>query len=358
MKPATLLSLMILLVACGLWDTQNPQPPKYDVELKNDETGSKFYGPAKSDTERCDLLRLALSEAKAADTILIGALRFDCDCRNRGTVFFPDRISVIGQGAERTHLFSNCWSDDQGSAYEIKNGTFQDLTFENQTHVVNEDGRTIEFYAGWKRTDDNIHYAKDASGNKITETANPGPYKATFARVKFVGNAWTIYDWSGRGHTWEIRDSNVVSGRQGISMMSGGGYFQNLNAERVTFDIDTMRSQDIGWTSNQQVGGGYGLVVRGGKATCRDCTFNIKCDGSPHPASFIPRCVGAFDGHGFGSSSSQWTYIDLINPKFNVHGTASKDVFDLFFTNPGAIANLKVEGGSGSGPGGVITKNW
>jgi hypothetical protein len=328
---ALLLSLIVIttITSCGWLDTQNPLPPKYDVELKNDETGSKFYGPAKDDKDRCALLKTALKEAKAADTVLLGAGTFDCDGKNAGTVFFPDGIAVVGQGADKTKLWSNVWSDDQGSAFEIRNGTYSDLTFENQTWQVNEDGRTIEFYAGWKRTADNQHYALDATGNKIAEVVNPGPYSATFKSVKFVGNAWTVYDWSGRGHTWNISDSVVVSGRQGISMMSGGGYFQNLNAERVTFDIDTMRSQDIGWTSNQQVGGGYGMVVRGGKATCRDCTFNIKCDGTPHPASFAPRCVGAFDGHGFGSASSPWTYIDLINPKFNVHGTASKDLRGL-----------------------------
>ncbi len=141
-------------------------------------------------------------------------------------------------------------------------------------------------------------------------------------------------------------------------MMSGGGYFQNLNAERVTFDIDTMRSQDVGATSNQNFGGGYGLVVRGGNTTCIDCVFNLKCDGSPHPDSFIPRCVGVFDGHNFGSASSQQTHVTLKNPRFNVRGTASKEVYDIFMTNPGAIANLVVEGGAGSGPEGKITSNF
>lgn len=351
--------LIILAVLSGCGDTQNPvNPQNYDIELKNDETGSKWYGPATDDKERCSLLRNALRDSKQSDTLVLGAKTFDCACKERGTVFFPDGISVIGQGRDYTHLTSNCWSDDQGSAFEIRNGTFQKLSFENQTWQVDEDGRTVEFYFGWKRTEDNKSYAKDAGGNKIVEQANPGPFTATFDDVRFIGNAWTIYDWSGRGNTWNVRNSIVVSGRQGVSMMAGGGNFQTFAGENVTFDIDTQRSQDIGATSNNVFGGGYGLVARGGKVSCKDCVFNVKCDGTPHPASFVPNCAGVYDGNGFGSMSSPWTYIDLANPKFNVHGTASKNVFDLFFSQPNTIGNLKVDGGVGSGVGGVITKNW
>lgn len=361
-----ILNLLVasLLASCSLLDPENPQPtptptpdPVYDVVLKNDETGNKNFGPAANDLERCDFLRDATKLAKPTDTILLAAGKFDCDGKNKGTVFFPDNVSVVGQGMHKTHLYSNVFSDSQGSAFEVKNGNYSDLAFENQSYEVNEDGRTIEMFAGYKRTSDNRFYAKDANGNKIVEVANPGPFKAVFKRVKFIGTAWTVYDWSARGHHWIVEDSECYSGRQCFSMMAGGGNFQKLDLTRTKIDIDTMRSQDIGWTSNRDVGGAYGVVGRGGTINITDVEFNLKCEGTPHPASFIPRCVSIFDGNGFGSASSGWTYITAKNIKSKINGPGSKHVYDLFFTNNSALEKLKLVGGTGSGLNGTITIN-
>lgn len=357
MKAILILLPLLWFVGCGD-NPVVPQDPRYDVVLKNDETGNKNFGPAANDLERCELLREATKLAKPADTILLGEGKFDCDGKNKGTVYFPDNVTVVGSGMNKTHLYSNVWSDGQGSAFEVKNGNYSDLAFENQSYELNEDGRTIEMFAGYKRTPDNRFYAKDENGNKIVEVPNPGPFKAIFKRVKFIGNAWTVYEWATRGHHWVIEDSECYSGRQCFSMMAGGGYFQKLDLIRSKIDIDTMRSQDIGWTSNREVGGGYGVVVRGGVANIVDVEFNLKCGQTPHPASFAPRCVGVYDGHGFGSSSSAWTYVTLTNPKLVINGNGSKDTYDLFFTNPGAIEKLNVSGGTGSGPDGAITRNW
>lgn len=356
-KQLVVLGLFCLVggfIGCG----EVAEDPKYDIVLKRDNSPDKLYPQSVNDLARCEVLRAVLREAQPKDTILLSNARFDCDGKNKGTVLFPNDISVIGKGMTATKLYSNVYSDDQGSAFEIRSGVFSDLSFENQSWQVNEDGRTIEFYPGLKRTEDNIHYAHDSAGNKIVEQPNPGPFGATLDRVDLAGNAWVVYDWSGRGHHWTIRDSQVRSGRQGVSMMAGGGDFQQADIWRTLFDIDTRRSADIGWTSDRLVGGGYGLVVRGGHTTCTDCTFNMRCGETGHPASYAPRCVGVFDGNNFGSASSPWTYITLVNPTFHINGNGSKDVFDLFFTEPNAKVNLQVTGGAGDGPNGAITRNW
>lgn len=360
-------ALMTLFNACVSSGPVNPEPsptPQPDVVLNNDETGAKSYGPASTDLERCDLLRRALKEAKPADTILLGAGKFDCDGKNKGTVLFPNLNAVVGKGMDLTHIYSNNYGDGQGAGFEIQNGTYSDLTFENQSWQVNEDGRTLEIYPGLKRTPDNKEYAHDEAGNKIVEQAVRGPYAPVLERVKVVGNAWTIYDWDTQslGHFWTIRDSLIVSGRHGVSLMCGGGRMPSALIERTTFDIDTRRSADIGWTSNREVGGGYGVVSRGtdngaSKRPTRiiDSVFKMRCGESGHAASFVPRCVGVYDGHGFGSASSGWNYIEIINPTFEINGNGSKDVYDIHVTNTGAREKLKVVGGKGSGPNGEVT---
>lgn len=348
----------------GSFNAQSSPPPEYDVILKNDESADRNYGPVANDLERGDLLRQAVSEMASGDTLLLGEGRFDLDCKTRGNLRFPDNIAVVGQGMDETHLFSNCWSDDQGSAFEVRNGTFSDLAFENQSWDIFEDGRTIQMYDGLARTPDNLHYLLDTNNQKIRVEANPGPFTATFDRVKLIGNAWVVYEWSTRGHSWIIRDSVIVSGRQGISMMAGGGNFQNATILRTIFDIDTMRSQDIGWTSKGQppVGGGYGVVARGGHVTVEDSEFHMKCGGSPHPASYVPRCVGIFDGNDFSSNSSSLNWITLLNNRWFIdgdfYGSGSPDTYDIFMTNEGAKEKLQLTGGCGSGPDCVITKNW
>lgn len=335
-----------------------------DITLTNDYTGATYFGPAVDDLARGDLLRLAVSTMTGGDTMLLAAKRFDLDCKNKGNLRFPDNITVVGAGIDETHLFSDCYGDGQGSAYEVRNGLFSDLTFENKSWAIYEDGRTIEMYTGIARTPDNVSFLLDASNQKIYEDTTPGPFTATFDRVKFIGTAWTVYDWSGRGHTWNIRDSRVISGRQGVSMMSGGGYMQTANILRTVFDIDTMRSQDIGWTSkgNPPVGGAYGVVARGGNIKVEDSEFHMKCGDSPHTASFVPRCVGVYDGNDFDSNSSSFTYIILnINRWFmdgDFYGTESPDTYDIFMTNQGVKDKLIINGGCGSGSGCTILKNW
>ena len=331
-------------------------PIAYDVLLKIGQK-YKIYGRAANDIERGDLMRQAIKEMKAGDTLMLGDGRFDCDAKTRGIVRFANNVTVVGQGADKTHLFSNSWSDDQGAAYQVRNGTFSDLTFENQSWQLNEDGRTIEMYDGFKMTPDNLHYLYE-NGHKVVEEANPGPFTATFDGVKFIGNAWVVYDWSGRGNTWIIRDCAIVGGRQGVSMMSGGGNYQNAYILRTTFDIDTMRSQDIGWTSNALVGGAYGVVARGGHITVEDCEFHIKGGQTPNRYSYAPRAVGIYDGNDFGSTSSEWTYLELINNRWFINGNGSPDTYDIFMTNHGTKDKLRVSGGYGSGPDGLITKNW
>lgn len=330
-------------------------PP--DVTVVSAGVPDRTYGPAISDLERCDLIRQAVREMKAGDTLLLSEGRFDCDCKNRGNLLFPNNVTVTGAGMDKTHLFSNCWSDDQGIAFEVRSGTYSDLTFENQSWQINEDGRTIGMYEGIKRTPDNVHQVFE-NGVRVVEEPKPGPFTATFGRVKFIGNAWVIYDWSTRGNTWNIRDSVVVSGRQGVSMMAGGGSFQNAYILRTKFDIDTMRSQDIGWTSNKLVGGGYGVVARGGNVKVEDSEFHMKCGTTPSQYSWVPRCVGVFDGNNFGSDSSAWTYIELINNRWFINGNGSPDTYDIFMTNEGVKEKLIVSGGCGSGLNCLITKNW
>ncbi len=329
--------------------------------LSHDETGKTYYGPASSDLERGNLLRQAVAALQNGDTLFLRAGTFDIDCKNKGNLRWPNNIAVSGAGMDATRLYGNCLSDDQGSAFEIRSGNFADLAFENQSWDVTEDGRTIEMYNGYKHTPDNTRYQMDA-GNKVIEDANPGPFSAVFDRVKFIGTAWVVYDWSDRPHTWTIRDSVVVSGRQGISMMSGGGYTKNVTILRTSIDIDTMRTRDIGWTSNRNVGGGYAIVARGGNVTVTDSSFHMKCGGSPNVSSFVPRCVGIYDGNDFDSTSSPWTAITLNNDTWDIHGdfygSGSPDTYDMFMTSQPVINRLITNGGTGSGPGGTLTKNW
>lgn len=332
-------------------------PATYDVALKIGEN-YKVFGPASNDLERGDLIRQAIREMKAGDTLMLGEGRFDCDAKTRGVLVFPDHVTVIGRGSDKTHLFSNSWSDMQGAAYQVKNGTFSDLTFENKTWKLFEDGRTIEMYDGYKRTADNLYYALDENGRRILEEANVGPFMATFDRVKFIGDAWVVYDWSARGNTWIIRDSEIIGGRQGVSMMSSGGHAQNAYILRTKFDIDVMRSMDIGHTSNSEYGGAYGVVARGGNIKVEDSEFYIKGGRTPHRNSYAPRAVGIYDGNDFETRSSSGTSINLIDNRWFIDGNGSQDTFDIFMTNEAVRARLRVSGGYGSNPDGSITRNW
>ncbi len=331
----------------------------YDIILTHDETGKVYYGPAASDLERGDLLRQAVATLQNGDTLLLSAGRFDIDCKNKGNLRLPNNIAVIGAGMDQTRLYGNCLSDDQGSAFEIRSGSFADLAFENQSWDATEDGRTIQMYDGTKRTANNVGYEVDPTSHaKIYEQTNVPAFSATFDRVKFIGTAWVVYDWSSPAHTWTIRDSVVVSARQGVSIMSSGGAAKNVTILRTYFDIDTMRSRDIGWTSNRLVGGGYAVVARTGHVTVTDSEFHMKCGTTPSVSSFAPRCVGIYDGNDFDSTSSPWTYITLTNNKWFINGNGSVDTYDMMMTNQPVIDKLIINGGVGSGAGGALTKNW
>lgn len=345
----TLLALIItLLTGC-------PSTQTFDVTVLGG-AAPKTYGPAANDLERCNLLRQALSEMKANESMVLNAGTFDCDGKNKGTVFFPSDIIVTGKSKEETKLYSNVWSDAQGSAFEIKNGTFSNLTFENQSWQINEDGRTLEFYWGWKRTPDGKDYLKVNNAKVLGEPASV--YTVNLNNVGLVGNAWVVYDWSDKGHTWNIDGAKIVSGRQGVSMMAGGNGMQHLNIKNSVINIDTSLSQDVGDTSNRVYGGGYGIVVRGGTANIDNVTIMMKCGPNIEPASFVPRCVGIYDGGDFGSASNPNTYIKITNTRFSIFGNGSKDVYDVFIINPSVREKLSQSGNFGDGPDSGITKNW
>jgi len=335
-------------------------PIDYDITLKSNGANDKNYGPATNDLARGELLRQAVKDMKSGDTLILGEGKFDMDCKNHGNLLFPDKITVTGKGMDKTHLFSNCWSDYQGSAFEVRNGNYSDLTFENQSPwELYEDGRAIEMYPGLKRTDDNLYYDFiPGTKTKIIEEKNPGPFEAIFDRVKFISNAWVIYEWNARGHSWIIRDSVIVSGRQGVSMMSGGGYFQNAYILRTKFYIDTMLSNDVGSTSGKVQGGGYGVMARGGNIKVEDSEFHMKCGESPYWASYVPRCVGITDGNTFDSYSSPYTNIEIINNRWFIDGNGSPDTYDILITNEEVKSKLKISEGCGSGPNCLIIKNW
>lgn len=306
-------------------------------------------------TQRGNLLRRAFSEAYSGDTFILAPTIFDLDGKNKGTLLFPDNITLLSPGI--AHLFSNVWSDNQGQAFEIKNLNATNIWFENQTWQTDEDGRTIEFYTGWKRTQDNAHYLLDANGAKVPD-APPSVYSATFHNCTFVGNAWVVYDWSSHGHHWRLEHCKIISGRQGVSMMGGSGNASVFcDLIQCTIDCDASRSQDVGWTSNIKVGGVYGVCARGGVVRVIDCEFNLRGRPSVSP-SFTPRCVGIYDGNDFDSNCSDWTVIEVLNPRFYINGNGSTDVFDVFMTNQPVRDRLKLVGGYGSGPNGGFTKNW
>jgi hypothetical protein len=326
-----------------------------DVQfIRADGAQARYSAAEPTALSRGALLRDLSGIAKPGDTLVLNPTDFDLDGKNRGTLLFPDGVTVTSPGLAK--LSSNVYSDDQGAAFEIKSGAFQNISFANHTWKTDEDGQTLKFFTGAKRTPDNAHIVLLALGVELIDTP-AGSYVATFNKCEFVGNAWTVYDWSGKGNRWKFEDCRFFAGRQCLSMMHNGDTRTACEAIRCTFDVDASRSADIGATSNRTFGGIYAVIARSGTMRLVDCEFRLKGKKSEYP-SWTPRCVGVFDGHHFGSISDGRTLIEILNCRFLVDGNGATDVFDVFITNEMVRESLKVVGGSGSGPGGTILKNW
>lgn len=345
--------LFITFAAC----TTLPPTVQYDVVLKNDETGTKNYGPASSDLERCDLLRAALKDAQANDTILLGAGRFECDGPNKGTVLFPENVTVVGKGMGKTHLRNDLWSDDQGLGFELKGGYYSDLTMETQDAAGNEDARTVGLFEGYAKTPDNKHYLKDEKGNLVY--IGTGTWNITMERVEMIGSDWVWYHWNNQRHHFKFVGCHIVSGRQGISLMNNNLGTASAEILDSVFDIDTSLSDSVGWTSNRVWGGAMGVVQRGGSGTViKGNTFNLKCQTTGYPSSYAPKCTALFDGNNFGSLSGA-AKIEFTNNTIHIDANPalSPDAFDIFMTNAGTRANLVLSGNTGSGVNGEVLIN-
>lgn len=352
--------------------TDGGGPP--DITIVSPGVPDRTYGPAISDLERCDLLRQAVKDAKANDTILLGAGVFDCDGPNKGTVLFPENVTVIGQGMDNTKLFSVMYGDDQGNAFEVRGGTYQDMSFESKSAYWFEDERNVAMWEGLAKTEDGKNYLKDASGNKVVINPFPGPWTLVMERVKMVAQAWNFYHWNNQAHRYIFRDCVFISGRQGISLMNNNSLGHTTEIINSVIDVDTYRSTSSGAVSDYDFGGGYGVVARGGASIkITGSTFNIKCErtGERYDGKFftLPNCAALYDGNGFGSASATST-IEFTNNTISLKGgtvatylgglPSGRPInnYDILMTQEGTKSKLKVEGGCGSGPNCAITANW
>jgi len=316
-----------------------------------------FYQNPNDDKKRADSFRKACKEAIEGDVIHLGPGKFDMDGKNKGQVWLPNKVHIKGSGMDFTHLYSDVHSDAQGSAFRVRNSIVSDLTMENQSWHDNEDGRCVGFDVSclWDPKKPGYYLKGNEHGGTVTDPIQPPVFSVKLHRCKIISNDWAIYNWI-TGSKLEMKDCEVVSGRQGLSAMNSND--QSFDIYRCKFTVDARLSKSVGSTSNKKIGGVYGAICRAGYLRMIDCEFHLYGKANPYPHSYAPRCIGIYDAPDYGGKYVPKTKFEIMNPRFYVEPNDAPEVFDIKMGYKENQKRFRLLGGWGSGPNGKITKSW
>lgn len=320
-------------------ETSENNPTDYDIarwrkteEVEEPHDNFTYYSAEENTNySRGEILRVACQEALKGDILYLNSGCFDINASKaialggKGNLFFPTEVTIKGNGINHTTLYTRKDGDKRGDAYRAG------MPFQLTHKVILED-LTLHCES------DSVSSYDDGDYNNLLHeedvmTLGFYPYegreeKALYARItrcKIISNAWAISIWGNYGDSCDILKCEIISGRQGVSIMGSGSKTGNLSSEnskvnihKCNFYIDVNNHTISGAVSHELHGGAYGVITRGGHVKVKDCNFYLIGDKGENKeeAKIMPICVGISDS--FDTPGASFTKIESINNNFHL----------------------------------------
>ena len=294
---------------------------------------------SESEQLRAQVVEIAFEFAKAGDVVTIGPGTFDF---GQGGPYYLPPCLVQGSGRGVTILESEKMIDPDG----VTPGQSEGVSFALQDGTILEDCSLIT-----------TPFNSSQDGGCVGFVSTTTNAHAIVERCDIQANDWGVYNWS-PGNSLILEDSTVTSGRVCIAA-EDSGLGQNFYIVDCKLIGDASLSSSTGDTSDPSTGGVFGVVARGGKVQLVDCEISLKGRASTGPA-WTPRTCGVTDLGGANDDPASVDQFVLWNLTCHIdpNGCDPTQCFDLDLRYSYVQAQLRVIGGSGSGPDGTLSESW
>lgn len=329
-----------------------PNCSNYNIIRFRENKPNKYYlSTEDSNFSRGDILRQACAEAYAGDILQLNIGVFDINASEplqdggKGDLVFPVDVTIKGMGMNRTVLFAkkdgdgrdlgNGRSYDGGMPFQLTNTVLEDLTLEcrpdslNQNYLnekgqlLAEDAQTVGYYFSDSWIEDGTESKMDF--NKLPsyrkgENRTLVKFSSSLLRCRIISNAWAFYTWSNIADQCNLIECEIISGRQGVSVMGTGAYGDShasktkINIYRCLFNIDVNNDYVDRDSSDLQYDGAYAVISRAAQIKIVDCDFYLKGDTTENGLKI---CIGISDKYTKVGHSD--TNIKSFNNRFYIN---------------------------------------